>query len=77
MCFISVYLGATSNSGMCSGQSMIYQHNTYHSNSSEKERLLSQAATKELPDSLLDDTNQSCLSHQTWFQSSLHKLVLY
>ena len=36
------------------------------------ERIFHWAATRELPETFLDDTNQPCLTHQTWFCSGLH-----
>lgn len=57
--------------GMLSGQGLISQHSSYHSHSSDRERLLSPATTRELPESVLGDTNPPCLIHHTWLWSGL------
>lgn len=71
------FLCAPCNIGMMAGQSLTCQCSSCHSQSSDKERLLSQEATSELPDNLLDDTNQPSLIHQSWFRSGLHTPALY
>ena len=65
---LTIYLGATYDNGMLSGQRWISQCSSCHSPWNEKERLGSQAATDILPESMPDDTNQACLVHQTWFR---------
>ena len=76
ICFyLSIYLGAPCDIGMLPDHSLISQCGSCQSHSSDKERLLSQAATRVLPDSLHDDTNQPFLIHQTRFQSGLHPLA--
>ena len=69
---LSIYLSVPCDIGMLSGQNWISQRSSCHNPSNDKERHWSQAAMRELPESLPDDTHQRCLIHQTWFNSGLH-----
>ena len=61
------WLGCPLAPGMLSGQGCISQGSTSHGHSCDGKRLFHWAATKELLETLLDDTNQPCFIHQTWF----------
>lgn len=77
MYYLYIYLGATCDIGMLSGQNLIMHQRFDHSHISERERLLSEAAIWEYAESFFDDANQPCIVNQKVFQSCLLNLVLY
>ncbi len=61
---------------MLSDQGGISKCTYYHSRSSEVERHLSQAPTREHPPRFPEETNQPCLTRLTWFRSHFPTLAL-
>ena len=61
---------------MLSDQGGISKCTYYHSRSSEVERHLSQAPTREHPPRFPEETDQPCLTRLTWFRSHFPTLAL-